>query len=142
MTDATHIPTPDHAIPFAMEDFEQVFNLFVAAEEDLPDRMPRSTIAGKGLLALKEHFQTDANRFCSAMWRIWGLIDLIRDERLGRWVIKGNPLSGPTRIHPAVIDATAEVRLDGRGRFRAGTFLKRVEKIAAQRYPEPALPVS
>lgn len=138
MTHTTHIPTPDHAVPFAVEDFEKVFNLFVAAEEDLPDRVPGSTIAGKGLLALKEHFQADADRFCSAMWRIWGLIDLIRDERLGRWVIKGNPLSGPTRIHPAVIDATAEARLDGRGRFRADTFLKRVEKIAAQGRNQPS----
>ncbi|MFQ5508548.1 MAG: hypothetical protein ACE5FN_04330, partial [Leptospirillia bacterium] len=83
--------------------------------------------AGPGIAAVKDMFGTDTGRFCSAMWRIHALVDLIGEGGLDGW--EGAAMNDAA-MHPAVVAAAAETRLNRHGRFSARGFLKQVKKNA------------
>lgn len=84
----------------------------------------------RALLSAKKHFGKDTLSFFNFSTRFFAMFDVMRSEDIKKWTKKDAVDSRITLLHPAVICACAEARMDSEGRFNLGEFFNAVEAIA------------
>lgn len=77
----------------------------------------------RSMFAAKDHFKGDSKTFLAFMPRFWALAELIRNRKLDAWL-------QDEIIHPAVIYAASETKINKNGKFPLQLFLNRAQEIA------------
>lgn len=90
----------------------------------------------RAAVALRDHFNDDKRRFESAMARFVALMHLFTHNRLQQWVRTSANNATAQDIHPAVIHAAAQMKLNKSGKFPERKFLSVVAALASERYGE------
>ncbi len=88
----------------------------------------------KAAVALRDHFGDDKRRFESAMARFVALMHLFSHNRLEQWVRTSANNATAQDIHPAVIHAAAQMKLNKSGKFPERKFLSLVAALASEQY--------
>ncbi len=88
----------------------------------------------KAAVALRDHFGNDKRRFENAMSRFVALMHLFTHNRLEHWVRASAKNATAQDIHPAVIHAAAQMKLNKSGKFPERKFLSLVAELASEQY--------
>jgi hypothetical protein len=84
----------------------------------------------RAMFAAKKHFGKDIASFVNFSTRFLAMSDVMRSDAVKKWTKEDKTDSRITLLHPAVIYACAEARLDSKGQFDLCEFFDAVEKIA------------
>lgn len=87
----------------------------------------------RGVTAIHSRYRDDPQKYSAVLTRIFALTKLMGADALGEWCVR---TAGGFDMHDAVIDAAAAVRLEETGLFPRDEFLREVERIAEEKYPE------
>jgi hypothetical protein len=68
----------------------------------------------RGMIALKERYGDDTDKFFSITMRIFAMIHIMHDPKMNKYMRESGEY---TEFHPAVLDAAAVVMLDKDGNF-------------------------
>jgi hypothetical protein len=90
----------------------------------------------RALIALKEHFGDNPDIYQSMVWRIFGLLRILRDPDLSYWMKPDPDDSDALLVHKALLDAAAILRLSEEGQFQKETLIGEAELIKFRDYPE------
>lgn len=85
----------------------------------------------RGMIALKERYGHDTDKFFSIAMRIFALIHIMHDDHLKKYQRIGEDF---TEVHPAVTDAAALVMLGEDGFFPVELFISQVEELIKTKY--------
>jgi hypothetical protein len=83
-------------------------------------------------LTARSFYQDDPAKYFSAMYRLHGLMNIVRRPELAPWTHDEDEI---TTVHDAVVEAAAKGRLDEHGLFPVGPFLKLVRQIEGEGRP-------
>lgn len=143
-------PTFDQCNPIDPDEFKTALNWAVNAAAkrakvtnpsklgvniELGDSIERISFAdsplNRALVALKERYFDDSDKFINISRRIFALFDILRHPAMAAYTqVEGEF----TEIHPAAADAAAEVMLDSKGNFPPELFLAKVKELAETKY--------
>jgi hypothetical protein len=125
---------------FAPEEFGWLVETAIRAGQDREPLLAKTDSAAvhgpyiTAAAALRDHFGDDKRRFESAMARFVALMHLFTHNRLGKWV-RTSPRNATVQdIHPAVIHAAAQMKLNKNGKFPERKFLSLVAELASEQY--------
>jgi len=144
-------PKMEEAMPFDPDEFNTALNWYQntymnEAKIDKPSKFGVNLDYGngkvdhirftdipmnRGMIALKERYGHDTNKFFSISMRIFAFIHIMHEERLKKYTIAGEDF---VKIHPAVTDAAALVMLDEHGNFPVDAFIEKVEELIKTKY--------
>ena len=84
----------------------------------------------RAIFAVKQHFGDDHQQLLNFTMRFFALMDIFRKNAVAEWIKDDLDNPRAKAIHPAVIYAAAEVKLNKKGDFPLKKFLARVKEIA------------
>jgi hypothetical protein len=87
----------------------------------------------RGVTAIHNRYREDPQKYSAVLTRVFALTKLMGADALGEWCVK---TASGFDMHDAVIDAAAAVKLEETGLFPHDEFLRGVESIAEEKYPE------
>lgn len=62
--------------------------------------------------------------FSSFQWRLWALMELVAENKLGAFVRESPDSPGSRDMHPAVLEVAGRLMLTKQGHFRTSEFLR------------------
>ena len=87
----------------------------------------------RGMIALKERYGDDQDKFFSIVLRIQSLFKLYQDKNVEKYLRRNGEI---VEIHPAVIDAAATVKLNDQGWFPVDKFIETVDELIHIKYKD------
>jgi hypothetical protein len=87
----------------------------------------------RGMIALKERYGDDQDKFFSIVLRIQSLFKIYQDGVVEKYIRRKGEI---VEIHPAVVDAAASVKLNDQGWFPVDKFLETVDELIHTKYKD------
>jgi hypothetical protein len=142
--------TPKTIVSFEPDEFTFVFSLAVHAghlnipasrrmfgplekEPDGPYLRLTNTPLNRAAAAVLDHYDGDAIRFQSFMFRFMAFLDLAGSGELAPWMRQSETDPEAQEIHPAVIEVAGRLPLTSKGKFPK-RFSRVVAKLASEKY--------
>jgi hypothetical protein len=111
----------------------ETYHMNVELEDgDVREYVPRDMPLNRAALAVREHFAEDRESFFNFMTRFFALLDVFRIGTVSEWCCQNPKDPEAQDIHPAVIYAAAELKLNAEGHFPADEFHARVAALVSE----------